>query len=1217
MKILKVELQNINSLKSDSPVVIDFEDDKFKDVGLFAITGSTGAGKTTILDAITIALYHNVPRFNGTKGSLVDVVSHSAHAAFSRVSFENDAITYEAYWGIRVADKNGKKYKNIKEEVSLKNLTSGEILATQKRILITEISRVTQLDYNQFLRSVMLAQGEFASFLSAKGPEKGKLLEQITGEEIYKKIGQGILDRKSTEDTKLKTIQSTINSVDVLTDEDKIELTLKDKDLDDEISNTDNEITSARVIVDWYTEFQKNFKESQRLNLDAESVNTLTEKHKAELTLLDLNEKAEPFKELLHNINRTQKNSLDKTAQLKILEAKLIQLKPDIEHLDQRAKDQTIQLESADKAFTDWLPKFDFITTLDSQLKNLSENKAKTQVHLNTVSQDVELGLLEGIQLTKVLTSDTLTIKTDEEFIIKNNFLKEVDSEISTWASELTTLKENKKSINEDSTIVAQKVKALKRTSAELKNKNELHSTALKQIGEIEKKLSVVSKQLIENNLSGLLPQKEQLTKTISNWEKFKSFSIQTVKVETEQTDLLIKQKSTSDDLVATLNKIEHLKEQIKSQEKLVAKADTILRLEQTIAKYEDDRQSLKTGEACGLCGSKEHPFTDHLESITISEAAKELDKAKADLKNIEGFKNTADKKEAQLSTTTEALKQRLNNLSKELKSFKESSSLLKMDCALNDFSKIENELESAIAKIKLLNEKLTVAQQLQTKKSELTDRIAAQTQAASLLNTAIATLTENIKNTKDEIEVKHKSISVSTSIFSGLEECLKTKLNKFNYQLPSVELITSFIQGVKQSVTDFNTRQKNLAALKSTLDLTNSKLHNNKKQLESNRKVQSEYRKTISESTIKYDKLNTERITILPVEVSVESKRNSLQKVKTDLAELVKSTKETLQKLLTTKAEKEALIFKSNKEQKDLHTEITSLDSKLKEQLKSTDFESKQTIENALLSNEDKDKFKQNKALIKGNKLKLEALREENIKTLEALNKTKNFETTADESKLLLDNLNKKNKDLSTGKGEISEAFRKDQQIRDRNIKTYKKIDAQAEVCAVWKELFRIIGNSKDAFNIYVQRLTLKHLLDLANVHLFKLNKRYSLKMEEAYKPKEELNFNLIDHYQTDQARLVDTSSGGEKFIISLALALGLSDLASKNVKIDSLFIDEGFGTLDSNTLETVIYTLETLQSQGKMIGIISHVENLKERIPTQVQIMKKNNGVSTVSII
>jgi exonuclease SbcC len=122
---------------------------------------------------------------------------------------------------------------------------------------------------------------------------------------------------------------------------------------------------------------------------------------------------------------------------------------------------------------------------------------------------------------------------------------------------------------------------------------------------------------------------------------------------------------------------------------------------------------------------------------------------------------------------------------------------------------------------------------------------------------------------------------------------------------------------------------------------------------------------------------------------------------------------------------------------------------------------------------------------------------------------------------------------------------------------------------------------------------------------------------MAESYQPQEALNFNLIDHYQTDQARLVDTSSGGEKFIISLALALGLSDLASKNVKIESLFIDEGFGTLDSNTLETVISTLETLQSQGKTIGIISHVENLKERIPTQIQITKKSNGVSTVKIV
>ena len=123
MKILKIELQNINSLKSETPILIDFENEQFKDVGLFAITGSTGAGKTTILDAITIALYQNVPRFNNSKGALIDVVSHGANDAFSRVTFENDTVVYEAFWGMRLASKSGKKLSKPQEEVSLKNLT--------------------------------------------------------------------------------------------------------------------------------------------------------------------------------------------------------------------------------------------------------------------------------------------------------------------------------------------------------------------------------------------------------------------------------------------------------------------------------------------------------------------------------------------------------------------------------------------------------------------------------------------------------------------------------------------------------------------------------------------------------------------------------------------------------------------------------------------------------------------------------------------------------------------------------------------------------------------------------------------------------------------------------------------------------------------------------------------------------------------------------------
>ncbi|MFT5823221.1 MAG: exonuclease SbcC [Crocinitomix sp.] len=1217
MRILKIELQNINSLKSDAPIVIDFENDQFKDVGLYAITGSTGAGKTTILDAITIALYHRVPRFNGTKGTLLDVISHSAIDAFSRVTFANDGVDYEAYWGIRIASKAGKKLMNPQEAVSLKNLTTGAILSEQKRSLILEIIRVTQLDYNQFLRSVMLAQGEFASFLSAKGPEKGKLLEQITGEQIYKKIGQGILDRKSNEDNKLRDIQAKINSDDVLSEDDKIELLQKDKVYDNEIIAAEKEIKIAQGIVDWYANGALLAKRLEKLTQDAKQVEEDSEKHKPESVLLTLNEKAEPFKSLIENLNRTDKNQTEKSAQLQTLEKELLALNPTIETLDVLTKSQNLEFDTASKEFDTWLPKFDMITTLDGQLKNESSNRLKAKENQNELAIKIESLKVAQKKFTFELSETDSKLKIDEAFVSENKFLTKVDAELSNWTSSLSTLKANKETLTADKAFIVEKNKELLATDVRLKEDQDLLDKRTTEIQVIETKITRFKEELSQNKLADLLAQKEKLGDQESDWRQFKKLAELTVTAEKRQLALVEKEKSLITDLKANTEKSDVLLKKIEQQEKAVTDANKILELEKSISKYESDRQNLKKGDPCGLCGSKDHPFTVHLTAIGVSESASELDLRKEKLEELKTAKNECDKEEVKLTTSIDHSAQQIETFKEEIKSYHSAGKEFDIACELNNLPQIDVQFNLACKQIELIDERLKAAQQLQIDKDQLSDNNLLQKKEESALKTALATLDENIKNTQDSIKAKQNSIDHLTEICLDLESDLKTKLAQFNYELPQIEQTHLFIQQIEESITNFNTKQKNLDALASNITLVNTKIDNGNHQLDGHQRTGEDYKNTISNCETKIEQLTKDRIRILPIDVTVESKREKLQTIKNQCSEKFELSKTELQKLLDTKTQKVALKTKNEKELKEYRQELSTLNSTFDSQLKSSDFELRQDIETAILSKEVYLKYTENKTRIKDDFLKVNTLKGANLKALTALNQSKNFETSEGDSQAALEDLNAKKKTFSAEKGKIAEALRKNQEIRDRNQEVSKKIDSQTEICNIWKELFRIIGNSKDAFNVYVQRLTLKHLLDLANVHLFKLNKRYSLKMEDAYKPKEELNFNLIDHYQTDQARLVDTSSGGEKFIISLALALGLSDLASKNVKIDSLFIDEGFGTLDKNTLETVISTLETLQSQGKMIGIISHVENLKERISTQILVTKKSNGVSVVTII
>jgi exonuclease SbcC len=182
-----------------------------------------------------------------------------------------------------------------------------------------------------------------------------------------------------------------------------------------------------------------------------------------------------------------------------------------------------------------------------------------------------------------------------------------------------------------------------------------------------------------------------------------------------------------------------------------------------------------------------------------------------------------------------------------------------------------------------------------------------------------------------------------------------------------------------------------------------------------------------------------------------------------------------------------------------------------------------------------------------------------------------------------------------------------RDEQARQSQQALFAQIAAQTTESDIWQRLDGLIGSAKgDKFRKFAQGLTLDHLLHLANGHLARLHGRYLLRRKSTG----ELELDIVDSWQGEVARDTRTLSGGESFLVSLALALALSDLVSHKTSIDSLFLDEGFGTLDADTLEIALNALDTLNASGKMIGVISHVEGMKERIPAQIRV-EKGGGV------
>lgn len=1193
MKILKIKSLNINSLKGEFEV--DFE--KFlKDESLFAITGPTGAGKSTILDVITCALYGRTARLSNPN----ELMSRHTGECYCEVEYEIKGKKYRNFWGRKRAYKKPDgDFQKL--EMSIVDLESGKTIDLKPKDVPAYVEELSGLDFDRFIQSMMLAQGSFDAFLKAKENERSSLLEKITGTQIYKQISQEIYQTYTRKNDEIKLDENLLGNIELFSNEIVNEKTLILNNSKAQKLELDTKGNELKKVINWLENLQKLEADNTKYIEKFEQITFEKENKKEDFMRLDLANKALNVQPIYQ-----EKNSL--TQIINQDKEKLEKLQKELEDLKQLLQSTTNEsLKTKDE--------------LDKEKISFEENSKKLQ-EVRTLQTKIESKLQNIKELeNKISSQNEQKTKLNENLNVLKTNQEKIDNELKTINDYLIKNK-NDESLKEEISLIS-------------KNLND-YKNVLKLLKQIEEKLqnNSVNEKTLQDSFTKAKKEFDEIKVLFDSKDKeYKELEIQTSNFNQKESNNRDRLKSI-DKLITSIDEYKRLLESILKEENIISsskdeskiiktnieeKTKLIIEIqnhiqtlndkreaELLIAKYESDRVNLKEGEECFLCGSKEHPFVDHKISINVDETTSII----AQKKQIFDEENRAlriiELNLSKLETKVESSTLELNKLLKNKEDIEQVFSSLNF--ILTDDSKINLEEEK-----QLLEEEL---QNIIKTRDEKEKVLAQRDNLQKELNTKQTLVSQNeqeLYKLKSSIEQLENEQTQNISKKQSLEEELSKVYSKYELIFDEkFEENFRILVAKKDSFIKNETLKKELDIKLQGLTIQLKEIDTKIISIESSLKTDAEQLSKISTETIE---LQTQSKAILDV-----SDLNIFEKEITSKFNTINEKYNSLSKeLVNLNSKNESLntqIIELNQRLIDNSTKLEETKQNFNKALIENSFSSKEEFEKALLPKELREELFMKCKTLEEKYTQIQTLK---IDTAKKLSEQKELNLTDKELQTLYDEL----KELQTIIDELQKSIgslEKELEINAINNKKHedkiKELEKKKEAFKVWIKLNDMIGSaSGDKFAKFAQGITLDQLIYLANKHLQILSPRYEL--QRSSDPSKLLEIEIIDGFQGDVVRPVSTLSGGESFIVSLSLALGLSALASQKISIDSLFLDEGFGTLDSDSLELALNALNQLQSSGKMVGVISHVEALKERIPLQIKVEPKGDGTSVLELV
>jgi exonuclease SbcC len=697
--------------------------------------------------------------------------------------------------------------------------------------------------------------------------------------------------------------------------------------------------------------------------------------------------------------------------------------------------------------------------------------------------------------------------------------------------------------------------------------------------GELETALKTRCQTLREQN--GILNRLTQLAEVREHGARQQRAD----RTELAEKDALL--KARNDDLQARSKEADTLTEQIADKRKLRD-------LEQRIQQLSDHRAALREGEACPLCGSTEHPAIAAYETLDASGTLRELREKETALDAVRAKSSSVTTDIAVLHAAMQQLRQRIGQWDIDEAGHAQSwrKGCLEAGIELVDRSALDQHVEHQAARLIEAQQTLDA---IDTRKAHIERAVATlhiaqqafaqQQHALTLLSEKRLANEKALKDTTDRTDALKATLAQR-------DQALDESVAEIGYEPPPnwAEWNVWFATRVQewQGWQETSARAQRLAKQSDRARQAHDAASAEElKWLARWQALAGNYPALASETIEPPDDAQSA--------FDAASERHDVLRDRSN-------TLEGTERALGTRLSEETAAMNSTSE-------------RWTNALASSSFNDEQSFLHALLASDELTRLQQLKIALDERCTTARALRTSAESRRAELLVEPKTDHSADALQALLDESMAQFKALSQRQGEIRAAFQNDERQRREQQALFERIDTQRKQYDLWQRLSSLIGSADGArYRKFAQGLTLDHLIYLANRQLMQLHGRYQLHRKAGA----DLEMEVVDSWQGDVARDTRTLSGGESFLVSLALALALSDLVSHKTSIDSLFLDEGFGTLDGETLEIALNALDSLNASGKMIGVISHVDALKERIPLQIKVAKSAGvGFSTVEVV